>query len=260
MTTPMTMKTERAQKTGELEMTEPWEYFQTKNILNKYGLPSGSFDPSDAREQGYDIFFMNIRFNRGNSSKKPLLPDATLTVAAKEKGANRNLGITYSANLFGDKTQINALCKQNSLSSPVSWTETFSNTSEAGQELVKHTRQGTVKNNRLLLDGKEPTRTKELGLYTADWCLFDAVQRLAAKKDRQKYSFDLLEEFSMVREKQFLYHRGTSEITTDNGSVTAEVYCHYGESVIPTLYYLDSHARLFLVVSTRRTIILRGEA
>jgi len=241
-------------------MTEPWEYFHTKNILNKYGLPSGKFDPAEKREQEYDIYFMNIRFKRGKSGKKPLLPEATLKVTAEDKDSKRNIGITYSAKLFDDETQIDAVCKKNSLSSPISWVQTFSNTIEAGAGLVAHTQRGAVKNNRLLLDGKEPTRTKELGLYTADWCLIDAVQRLAAKKDKTKYSFDLLEEFSMVRGNQFLYYRDTTEVANDSGSVTADVYCHYGESVIPTLYYLDKNARLFLVVSTRRTMILRGDA
>jgi len=240
-------------------MTEPWEYFRTKEILNKYGLPSGFFDPTAPYEHTYDIFFMNIRFKHGNSRKKLLEPAATVKISAKDTGADRKLNITYSAGLFGDKTQINALCRKNTLISPVSWTETFSNSSEAGQALVQYTRKGMVKNHRLLLDGREPKRSWELNLYTADWCLFDAVQRLAAEKDKTKYSFDLLEEFSILRGEQYLYHRGTSQIITAEGSVSADVYCHYGESVIPTLYYLDPCGRLFLVISTRRTIILRGD-
>ena len=86
-------------------MAEPWEYFHTKNILNKYGLPSGTFDPEGAWEQTYDIYFMNIRFKRGNSGTKPLAPEATLNMKAHDEGSNRLIGMTYSALLFEDKTQ-----------------------------------------------------------------------------------------------------------------------------------------------------------
>ena len=101
-------------------MTEPWEYFHTRNILNKYGLPSGTFDSESPWEQAYDIYFMNIRSKRGNSSKEPLRPNATLKVTAEDNGANRNLGITYSALMDSDTTQIDALCQKNELTSPIS--------------------------------------------------------------------------------------------------------------------------------------------
>lgn len=241
-------------------MAEPWEYFHTKKILNQYGLPSGTFNPEAPWEQAYDIYFMNIRTKPGDSASKPLAPEATLVVTAKDEGETRHLGITYSALMDEDTTQIDAQCKKNALTSPTEWTLAFSNANVAGQGLVGHSQKGEIRNNRLFLDGKEPTRSKTLGLYTADWCLFDAVQRLAVRADQSKYTFDLLEEFSMIRDTQVLSYRGTSEITTDHGAVTADVYCHYGESVIPTLYYLDANARLFLVVSTRRTMILKREA
>ena len=240
-------------------MAEPWEYIHTKRVLNKYGLPAGAFDPEAPGEQTYDIYWMNIRTKRGTPSRSHE-PEATLRISARNEGEDRHLGITCSDLKFDNTTEINAQCENNALTSPKAWTLKFSNGSPAGKGLVGYTQKGEIRNSRLLMDGKEPTRSKTLGHYTADWCLFDAVQRLAAGKDTAKHTFDLIEEFSMIRERQFLIYRGTSEITTDQSAVTADVYCHYGESVIPTCYYVDANGRLFLVVSTRRTVILKREA
>ena len=241
-------------------MAEPWEYIHTKKVLNKYGLPAGAFDPEAPGEQTYDIYWMNIRTKRGNSGSRSHEPEATLRISARNEGEDRHLGITCSDLKFDNTTEINAQCENNALTSPKTWTLKFSNGSMAGKGLVGYTQKGEIRNSRLLMDNKEPTRSKTLGHYTADWCLFDAVQRLAAGKDTEKHTFDLIEEFSMIRERQFLIYRGTSEITTDQSAVTADVYCHYGESVIPTCYYVDANGRLFLVVSTRRTVILKREA
>ncbi len=115
-------------------MAEPWEYFHTKRILNQYGLPSGAFNPE--AEQAYDIYFMNIRTKPGNLASKPLAPEATLKVAAVDEGENRRLGITYSALMDDDTTQIDVRCKKNALTSPTEWTLTFSNANVAGQGLV----------------------------------------------------------------------------------------------------------------------------
>ncbi len=210
-------------------MTEPWEYFVTKKALNKHGLPKGKFDPFSSWQNRYDIYFMNIRFKKKKSSQNTLKSGGVLKVSSSPKGKNIKLDIEYSADLFQDTTKISAICKKNELSSPVSWEELFTNKSKAGRKLVTHTRKGVVKNDRIFLDGKEPSKTTNLGLYTADWCLFDAIQRLASKKNKKKYTFNLLEEFSMVREKQYLFHKGSTTIANDFGSCKADIYCHYGE-------------------------------
>jgi len=125
---------------------------------------------------------------------------------------------------------------------------------------VESTRKGEVKNGRLLINGREPSVSWQLTTYTADWCLFDVVQRLALRKDRTRHEFDLIEEFSILRGRQVLLGRGMTTVATTAGEVEAQVFCHFGESVIPTLYYVDTNNRLFLAVSTRRTIVLREEA
>ncbi len=241
-------------------MPEPWEYLVTKRVLAKQEFPSGPFDPERTWRHSYDIYFMNVRMKRGNSGKRPLTPAASVDVRSAPDGGNVRLQITYTAQMDGDKTVTKATCRNDSLLPPIAWTQSFTNATGPGKGLVDFTKKGEVRDGTLLLDGREPSSASwKLGTYTADWCLLDAVQRLALKADTGKHSFDLIEEFAMLRRKQVLLHRGTSKVATPNGEIPAQVYCHYGESVIPTLYYIDADNRLFLAVSTRRTIILREE-
>ena len=95
-----------------------------------------------------------------------------------------------------------------------------------------YTQKGEIRNSRAFDGWQRACAFKDAwALYRRLVSFLTQSSGWPSGKDTAKHTFDLIEEFSMIRENQFLIYRGTSEITTDQSAVTADVYCHYGESV-----------------------------
>lgn len=94
---------------------------------------------------------------------------------------------------------------------------------------------------------------------SADWCLFDAVQRLKLETD-DKVNFDMLEGMTVLKTDQS-FHRDESQKDRPNfykDKMTRIV--QIGRGVLPVEYWLDSSYRLVLVTSGDRAYILEDDA
>ena len=90
---------------------------------------------------------------------------------------------------------------------------------------------------------------------TADWCLFEAVQRLPFESSTSLV-VDILEGLSVHKYNQRLSYRGL--YTRANNSL--QWFHQIGHGVLPYEYWLDNHHRLQMVTTGARTYILSDDA
>jgi len=231
-------------------MAQIWQYKVPLELLTTKNIPSGPFDPFLEWSHSYDVYFMNIR---GDSSLKK---SGSLIIQSAPESDQIRQTVDYTAKLFDDQTHISALCRDDVLISPLSWTLSFTN---EFSDLTAFQKAGHVKDQTLFYEDQAVGAVGEQ--YSSEYSLFDCIQRLGAKGNTEAYRFDLLESMDIVRHEQVLKYRGRVEVQTMRRVVNAYVYLHYGQdAMIPTLYYLDEQFRLFLVISTRRTLILVNES
>ena len=92
---------------------------------------------------------------------------------------------------------------------------------------------------------------------TADWCLFEAVQRLAYERDTSP-PFDFLEGLRLIREEHRLSYRG---VYAWKGKPPSLHWFHQiGHGVLPYEYWLDDRHRLLAVATLARAYVLDDNA
>jgi len=90
---------------------------------------------------------------------------------------------------------------------------------------------------------------------TGDWCLFEAVQRLAFDK-KSSLRFDLLEGMSLSKLEHRLFYRGTYPMKMGAQSVPLHCFAQLGWGILPYEYWLDDRHRLLAVMSMNKAYIL----
>jgi len=94
---------------------------------------------------------------------------------------------------------------------------------------------------------------------TGDWCLFEAVQRLAFDK-QSTLSFDLLEGMSLLKAKHRLSYRGVHSASITATDTALHCFVQLGRGILPHEYWLDARHRLMIVTSMNKAYILDEQA
>jgi hypothetical protein len=137
-------------------------------------------------------------------------------------------------------------CRNNQLASPIQW------------KLSSRFRNADGKHIKEL--SKENSRNIEVtDKTTGDWCLFEAVQRLAFDK-QISLSFDLLEGMSLKKLRHRFFYRGTKSIKMDSADKLLHCFVQLGSGILPYEYWLDAHHRLIAVTSMNKAYILDDQA
>ena len=95
--------------------------------------------------------------------------------------------------------------------------------------------------------------------HTADWCLFDAVQRLPFEQITLP-EFDVLQGLLLTKESQQLGYRPDFETHLASQDVRLRAFDQIGFGNLPYVYWLDDYHRLRLVVSSFITYLQIPEA
>ena len=93
---------------------------------------------------------------------------------------------------------------------------------------------------------------------TADWCLFEAVQRLPFDGE-SRLACDVLEGLSTLRTGHRLSYRGKVRLPPGDDTMLHGFH-RLGHGALPYEYWLDERHRLVMVVTLSRVYILDGEA
>lgn len=134
-------------------------------------------------------------------------------------------------------------CRKNQLASPVEWR--LASRFEGPE--------GTVVPE---LGSRNHVAATESATDTAgDWCLFEAVQRLAFHES-SPLIFDLLEGMSLSKPGHLLSYRGTYPMKTRGRSIPLHCFAQLGSGILPYEYWLDEHHRLLAVISMNKAYVL----
>jgi hypothetical protein len=151
-------------------------------------------------------------------------------------------------------------CAANPVATPIEWTLASRFLDHGGSEIPDLTleEKGRLPDYDGGPAGNEPKRTgAPPSLVTADWCLFEAVQRLPFQANAAR-RFDLLEGLSVARRAQRIAYRGKGEATQGLGP--AHWFQQTGSGMLPYDYWLDERHRLVVAVTFSRAYILDGNA
>jgi hypothetical protein len=165
-----------------------------------------------------------------------------------------------SANLHSIHAKVE--CSSDALASPIRWQLS---SRHVGFDGALRPELGTRERSRIdgdeltvTTDGKE-FRRKVSHPITADWCLFEALQRTAFD-DGSIGPFDLLEGMSVVRARHRLSYRGLDPSGGDALGRRLHRFEQLGQGTLPYEYWLDEDHRLLIVVTGARAYILDHKA
>ncbi|UCE49823.1 MAG: hypothetical protein JSW47_06655 [Phycisphaerales bacterium] len=134
-------------------------------------------------------------------------------------------------------------CRLNQLASPVEWS--LSSRFEGPEGMVIPE----------LGSRNHGAATESATDTTGDWCLFEAVQRLAFDK-RSSLSFDLLEDMSLSKPGHQLFYRQTYPMKVNGQSMPLHCFAQLGSGILPYEYWLDNRHRLLAVISMNKAYVL----
>ena len=211
--------------------------------VREFPPPSAGFAPDTNWEHTYRVWTCHGYRESGNDNVGYLRIRRTA-----------DSGNQFGLNLYRKVVQTDALvhilearlkCRKNPLASPVAW--------ELESRFVD------ANNNELPeLRNKENHHVTGAVDTTSDWCLFEAVQRLAF--DRQtSLNFRLLEGLNISKPGQHLSYRGAYP-TEIPGADRLHCFAQLGSAILPTEYWLDDSHRLLAVTSMNKAYIFDGES
>lgn len=221
----------------------------TPDVLKELGAigrflpPSGDFAPDTNWEHTYRIWTCHGYRESGNHNVGYLR--IRRTTDSDDHFALNVYRKVVQADALVHTLEAKVKCWKNPLASPAEW------------GLESHFVDAN--NNEL-----PQLRRSEKGLFTAigdttgDWCLFEAVQRLAF--DRQtSLSFGLLEGLNIWKSGQRLFYR-RAYATEIPGANRLHCFVHLGSGILPTEYWLDDSHRLLAVISMNKAYIFDVES
>lgn len=185
---------------------------------------------------------------------------------ARSAGA-KTLGLAVRQTLRNSQGKLHTIearvqCRRDELACPTAWTLTsrFHGSHMDGLPPMGVQQTGQIRESEWTTSaGGTPWKRRIAPPVTADWCLFEAVQRLPFRSGKPR-TFGLLEGLSVLKEDHRLGYRGRLEVTWGPQKLRLHRFDHLGRGVYPYEYWLDDAHRLLLVTTGPRTYILDPKA
>jgi hypothetical protein len=215
------------------------------DALTKLPPAPGNFNPSGNWMHSYRIWTCHGYRESGN--------DNVGFLKIERSGNSDN---TFALNVHQEVVQTDAIthiidgkikCRNNRLASPVEWRLQSRFAGPDG----KHISELLSSDNGKAAEGTETT--------TSDFCLFEAVQRLAYDKG-SSVSFDLLEGMRLSKPGHRLFYRGVSPMKIEGQDIPLHCFVQLGSGILPYEYWLDDRHRLLAVISMNKAYILDEKA
>lgn len=240
----------------------------TPSLLRDIGLfdsfASGApFDPHGCWENRYRVWSVTSLRPKGHTARETGL----LTVGRRldEHGGSEltihSRILLEESNGYGghNDVHVEVKCAGDSLSTPRRWrlVSTFHHEG-AESTMLRSEETGAFDGSSL---SREVNGVRyEYGVddaLTADWCVFDAVQRFA---DQGEARFRLFEGFNLLKGEQRLRRRQDLDERFDHASGPLRCLTQIGHGVLPCDYWLDGRGRLVAAIAGTRVCFLDDEA
>jgi hypothetical protein len=246
---------------------EPVKRPLTPAVLRELGAlgqcpkPDAAFKPEGPWTHRYRIWTCYGHTARGNGNV------GALRIQHHGPRPGGLLDLTFERAILNVQGVVNRVtatvqCAADRLATPLSWTLRSEFTREgkpiaglAAEEKV------VVEGDRLKVQatGRTLERRSSSAATTADWCLFEAVQRLPFRA-ADPLEFDVLEGLSLLKRGQRLRYRGGEQAAWGSRTLRLHAFEQDGHGVLPYVYWLDESHRLLLVETGPRTYIFDDRA
>ncbi len=244
--------------------SSPVKHPLTPTIMTELGAlkaapPAGDFAPDEDWAAAFTVWTCYGHSGRGNYDVGELHIDRKIDGRAQRLAVRQTL-----RNSQGKLHTIRAAvqCGLDALASPTAWTikSSFSGSHMDNLPPFAVEQAGRIDGStwKTTVGGKTIKRRVPPHL-TADWCLFEAVQRMHFRPAAPA-KFAVLEGLSVLKEDHRLSYRGTIPVTWGPEKLRLHCLSQVGRGVYPYEYWLDDRHRLLLVTSGPRTYIRQAKA
>lgn len=227
--------------------------------ITKLPGPSRNFKPETAWVNKYRIHTCNGYVESGNENVGVLrlerIPgeDSGFTLKVRQRIVNSN-GEVHT-------TDAGIRCMTGEIGSPAEWSlaSRFEDVTGRVVEDLTTAEGGQIQYGKCRISrGSDTQEHASNRPVTADWLLFEAIQRLP-REHGDSALFDYLEGLSVVRLEHRLSYLGEVERKADRWP-RLHRFVQFGHGVLPYNYWLGADRRLLLVTSLARAYILDDAA
>ena len=228
--------------------------------IDAFPQSASNFKPTDEWTHTYRIWTCHGYIESGNESVGYLKIE-------RKGGPNRTFVLNVEQKIVQSEGDLHVLrakvqCRRDPLCSPTAWTLTSTHYGTDGkiQRDLSTEKQARRTNDTIetMINGKTAVRKIPTMTLTADWCLFEAVQRLPFE-DTVSLGFDMLEGLSIMRPDHKLTYRGAPEGKSSQvGGLRGFQQLGLGRG--PCEWWLDDKHRLVMASMFARVYLLDDKA
>ncbi len=248
----------------------PHSLAKVSAFLKDFRPPTGPFDPAGEWEHRYSMWIlypdafggaallsqqtMSRDFGTLRLRRKPAGPEAfSLEVAqVTRQGGAGNFYYCVEARLT---------CATDRLATPQSW-EMRSVMLDRERKPVEGTqvsKSAEVAGGAIRRRGRVERTVPAPKVFTSNWSLFDALQRLPGD-EIQPMAFDMLEELDLLKPNQWLSFKSTFAAELGGKPVRLHGFSVIGQAILPYEYWLDDQRRVVMAIGGRRAYLFNPDA
>jgi len=226
--------------------------------LEDLSLPVGRFDPRGEWRHTYQIWLVGNRARRIGGVLQ-------LGRSAAAGNGSVTLKVDMSVvQLAGTihRTKATLQCAADPLATPRSWQIESTIVDSSGKPLDVTTvaESARVKDGTIEVTAGTRKFVRNVArVFTSNWSLFDAVQRLSGEETKP-LEFALLEDLDLLKEGQRLSYWKTMDFELGGRTLRLHGYQQIGNGILPYQYWVDDQHRLLFAISGVRAYLFDPEA
>lgn len=218
------------------------------------------FTPDGAGTNTYTIWTCHGQRSSGNRV-------VGLLRIARRPGSGDTFSLDVDQHIVNDEGGLHKVhaeieCRRDTRATPVRWTLDNQFIGPDGKQrpepATRETATVTGASVELTVGERVFTRAGSAQI-AADWCLFEAVQRLPFAEGTA-LTFDVLEGLSLLKRGQRLAYRGEAPVPIGDSMLPMHRFSQIGHGILPYEYWLDEQHRLQFVITHSRAYILDDDA
>jgi hypothetical protein len=252
------------------DTSQPYSIAIWGDELKNVHYSDEAFEPLGSWTSLYSVYYL-LPFTKPWRSAFRSWGALRIERTAVSTGESQLKGVRLNRMVCGNFARLswNAGCATDRLSTPKQWqvesqlmSETFSPITKDGyhyldistaghldrsipMQAARFSFNGLMDDSHIEISGLTKRSWPVQATTTANWCLFDALQRLAGE-EISPIRFDLLEDYETVKSGQVLSYYRTCTVEFANTSVKLNGYKQLGHGILPWEYWLDEKHRLVM--------------
>jgi hypothetical protein len=233
-----------------------------RDVLRDYRPPTGPFDSSGHWLHDYKLYTVV----NGDIPVPPVRGTLRIErVPQTAGGAILNVNYEKTSRYAGVHTiRATVVCAGDDLSTPVKWDSTYRAAAPAHplKMSLEFQESGVARDGAIIITrGSERKKLLLPAVYTSDWALFDAVQRMARQEGAGR-QFTLLDDDAPKANQVLAFYQSVELKDRWPGAPTVRVhgFLQTGDGIPPQVYWVDDRGELLFLISGLNAFVLDAGA